>query len=120
MTREIVPIDYHFYANPFLIDSYHDVPSVDPARVSFLTRLKTYTVSVWADKPFDPPMCARLGWEVVESDMLKCVMCSQYLSVSLPSPAKQQSCTNIFFFLCYWFMIQIYLFWFQSRRLAVS
>ena len=68
---------------------------MDPARVNFLKRLKTFDASVWAGKPFDPPTCARLGWQVVEKDMLKCVVCNQFLSAELPSPSKLESCTPL-------------------------
>ncbi|XP_045029900.1 NIPA-like protein [Daphnia magna] len=78
---------------------YHGVPCKDPTRESFLKRLKTYNVFNWSGKPVNPPQCARQGWEIAEKDVLKCVMCHQFLSVTLPSPSKhlpyREACSKI-------------------------
>lgn len=74
------------------IQRYHGVSPEDPMRQAFLKRLKTFDVFNWSGKPIDPPQCAKHGWEIAEKDVLKCVMCHQYLSVSLPLPSKHLSC----------------------------
>jgi hypothetical protein len=77
-----------------LYHRYHDVRSKDPTRENFLKRLQTYDVFNWSGKPVDPPQCALFGWEIAEKDVLKCVMCHQFLSVTLPSPTKDASCNE--------------------------
>lgn len=75
---------------------YNEVPSEDPMHEGFLKRLKTFDVFNWSGKPIDPPHCAKHGWEIAEKDVLKCVMCHRYLSVSLPSPTKNLPCKEVF------------------------
>jgi len=65
--------------------------TVDPIREDFLRRLATFDVFNWSRKPFEPPQCARQGWEIAEKDVLKCSKCDSYLSVELPSPLQRKS-----------------------------
>lgn len=71
------------------------MPSQNPIRISFLKRLATFDVFNWAGKPVNPPQCAKYGWQIAGKDVLKCVMCHQFLSVELPSPTKTFSCMKL-------------------------
>ncbi|CAG5117920.1 unnamed protein product [Candidula unifasciata] len=62
----------------------------------FLQRLDTFSISffsfinqsaTWFGKPAElsPIICARYGWENVDSDMLQCVGCKAFLAGQLPS-----------------------------------
>ncbi|KAK3743919.1 hypothetical protein RRG08_054805 [Elysia crispata] len=53
---------------------------------SFLERLDTFSAMTWFGKPAElsPLICARYGWENIETDMLQCAGCKTILSGKLP------------------------------------
>lgn len=55
-------------------------------RDQFYSRVETYSPLTWFAKPLDlsPLMCARYGWENIDTDMLRCVSCRACLSGQLP------------------------------------
>ena len=48
----------------------------------------------WFAKPLDlsPLMCARYGWENIDTDMLRCVSCRACLSGQLPKAVDTLVC----------------------------
>ncbi|XP_005104988.1 nuclear-interacting partner of ALK isoform X2 [Aplysia californica] len=53
---------------------------------SYLQRLDTFSSLTWFNKPaeLNPLICARYGWENIDTDMLQCVGCKAFLCGQLP------------------------------------
>ncbi|XP_072038261.1 zinc finger C3HC-type protein 1-like [Amphiura filiformis] len=72
-----------------------DAAGVTPGRRSFrplsqddfFHRVETFKIFTWFAKPsrLSPLVCARYGWENIESDSLKCVSCKEILYAGLPA-----------------------------------
>ncbi|XP_033746083.1 nuclear-interacting partner of ALK-like [Pecten maximus] len=62
------------------------------SREAYFQRVNTFTTFNWFAKPVDlsPLVCARYGWQVIESDMLGCVGCKAKLSGQLPKTRDQK------------------------------
>ncbi|OWF43574.1 nuclear-interacting partner of ALK-like [Mizuhopecten yessoensis] len=62
------------------------------SREAYFQRVHTFTTFNWFAKPVDlsPLVCARYGWQVIETDMLGCVGCKAKLSGQLPKTRDQQ------------------------------
>ncbi|XP_060067539.1 zinc finger C3HC-type protein 1-like [Ylistrum balloti] len=62
------------------------------SREAYFQRVNTFTTFNWFAKPVDlsPLVCARYGWQVIDSDMLGCVGCKAKLSGQLPKTRDQK------------------------------
>lgn len=71
------------------------------SRDSFLERVKTFTSTNWAAKPFElsPLLCARYGWCNDHPDQLRCVTCNAKIYAGIPddwdSSAYAEICTKL-------------------------
>nr|XP_025038989.1 nuclear-interacting partner of ALK [Pelodiscus sinensis] len=61
------------------------LPFETTSKEAFFSRVETFTSLKWAGKPHElsPLICAKYGWTIVESDMLKCSSCQAFLCASL-------------------------------------
>ncbi|XP_069101680.1 zinc finger C3HC-type protein 1-like [Argopecten irradians] len=66
------------------------------SREAYFQRVSTFTTFNWFAKPVDlsPLVCARYGWQVIETDMLECVGCKAKLSGQLPKTRDKQIYTD--------------------------